>query len=228
MDNMKIYNESRNVPPEAQKLIEAGKLKNMTDINPMWRIKKLTELFGPCGIGWYVEKSKEWTEKNQNGEVAVFLDINLFIKENGEWTKALFGTGGSMLISLENKTDWETKEKTKQLVINDEAFKMAYTDALSVCCKMLGIGADVYFAKDRTKYTSVPEEKPVESKPAKSTTPMHNITLDSVKEAAKAKGITDDLLEKYCIKKYNKTAENLTIVQQAELLAYLKTKPDKE
>ena len=51
-ENLKIYESFRKVPDEAQREIEGGKLKGFTDINPMWRIKKLTELFGPCGIGW--------------------------------------------------------------------------------------------------------------------------------------------------------------------------------
>ena len=51
-DNLYIYNQGRQVPQEAQKEIKAGRLKGMKDINPMWRIKKLTELFGPCGVGW--------------------------------------------------------------------------------------------------------------------------------------------------------------------------------
>ena len=32
---------------------------------------------------------------------------------------------------------------------------MATTDAISVACKQLGIGADIYFANDRTKYDAV-------------------------------------------------------------------------
>ena len=55
MDNLEIYNSLRQVPQNAQKPIQAGRLKGMTDINPMWRIKALTEQFGPCGIGWKVE-----------------------------------------------------------------------------------------------------------------------------------------------------------------------------
>ena len=50
-DNLEIYNSIRNVPQEAQKPIEGGRLKGKTDINPMWRIKALTEQFGPVGIG---------------------------------------------------------------------------------------------------------------------------------------------------------------------------------
>ena len=58
MDNLKIYNSVREVPEEAKKLIQAGNIKGFTDINPMWRIKTLTEQFGPCGFGWYSEITK--------------------------------------------------------------------------------------------------------------------------------------------------------------------------
>ena len=47
MDNLAIYNAVRNVPENAKKPIAGGPLKGKTDINPMWRIKALTEQFGP-------------------------------------------------------------------------------------------------------------------------------------------------------------------------------------
>lgn len=37
---------------------------------------------------------------------------------------------------------------------------MAYTDALSVACKALGIGADIYWSKDKTKYTNFSDDAP--------------------------------------------------------------------
>ena len=52
MSNLELYEKFRAVPQEAQKAIGGGRLKGMTDINPMWRLKVLTEQFGPCGIGW--------------------------------------------------------------------------------------------------------------------------------------------------------------------------------
>ena len=51
MENLLIYNALREVPDEAKREIQSGRLKGKTDINPMWRIKALTERFGPCGIG---------------------------------------------------------------------------------------------------------------------------------------------------------------------------------
>ncbi len=142
-DNLKIYEKVRAVPQTAQKEIAAGRLKGKTDINPMWRIKKLTEQFGPCGVGWYTIDRKKWTEQGANGEIAAFVDIDLFVKIDGEWSKAIPGTGGSMFVS----------EEKNGLYTDDEAFKKAYTDAISVACKALGIGADVYWSKDSTKYT---------------------------------------------------------------------------
>ena len=141
-DKMEIYNRVRQVPKEAQKPISAGQLKGMTDINPMWRIKKLTEEFGPCGIGWWTKVTDRWTE-TVGDETCAFVDLELYIKVGDEWSKPITGSGGSKLA---------TKERSG-VYVSDECYKMAETDALSVACKKLGIGADVYFSADRTKYS---------------------------------------------------------------------------
>lgn len=141
MDNMSIYNQSREVPQEAQKQFSNGTFSG-TDINPMWRIKKLTELFGPCGIGWYYDVTSERAEEHHDMTMAI-VDLNLYIKVDGEWSKPIYGTGGNTLV----------KPTSKGQKSSDEGYKMALTDALGVACKALGIGADIYFAKDKTKYT---------------------------------------------------------------------------
>lgn len=167
MENMAIYNATREVPVEACKDFNNGSFSG-TDINPMWRIKKLTELFGACGVGWYYEVLSERSE--QYGEtVMAIVDLNLFIKVDGEWSKPIFGTGGNCLVK-------PTKSGLKP---SDEGYKMALTDALSVACKALGIGADIYFQKDKTKYTESNIEKPkAEPKPADS---LKNNVVDAVK-----------------------------------------------
>lgn len=143
MDNLEIYNKVRAVPDEAIKVITGGKLKGKSDINPMWRIKTLTETFGMCGIGWRPEITRQWKERCEDGRTAAFCNINLYLKVDGEWSMPIPGNGGSMLTDIENG----------QQRANDEAYKMAYTDALSVACKMIGVAADVYFERDATKYT---------------------------------------------------------------------------
>lgn len=144
-ENMTLYNAVAEVPVTAQKTIGAGRLKGFTYINPMWRIKKLTEVYGPCGIGWYYIITDKRIVDGANGEKAGFLDIDLFVKNGEEWSKPIQGTGGSSFIA---------KEKNG-LYTSDEVFKMALTDAVSVACKALGFGANVYWSAGRqTKYES--------------------------------------------------------------------------
>ncbi len=152
MENLFFYNMGREVPQSAKREIRGGRLSGKTDINPMWRIKKLTELFGPCGIGWYYKSVREWLEPYGDC-VAAFVKIELYIRteEDDEWSMPIQGTGGSMFVELESKGPH----------VSDECFKMATTDAISVACKQLGIGADVYWEKDHTKYqTSQKQSEP--------------------------------------------------------------------
>ena len=153
--NLSIYERVRCVPKEAKKEIEAGRLKGKNDINPMWRIKKLTEVFGPAGFGWYTEIVRTWTEASESGEMAVFVDIHLFVKKDGEWSKPIYGNGGNRLVANEKK--YENGQQVYVPFLDDDAYKKAYTDAISVAAKALGIGADVYFEKDVTKYDAQPQ-----------------------------------------------------------------------
>lgn len=136
--NMGLYQQLKSVPDTAKKPIAAGRLKGMTNISPMWRIKRLTEVFGACGIGWYPEITDKRVVDGANDQKIAEVDINLYVKVDGEWSKPIPGTGGSMLVANEKNG----------LYTSDEAFKMAYTDALSVAAKSLGLGADVYFKED--------------------------------------------------------------------------------
>jgi len=142
-EKMKLYEAVRSVPANAQKSIAGGRLKGMTDINPMWRIKTLTEQFGMCGVGWkYEVKSKDMHKNDVTNEVAVFVDILLYVKVDGAWSDGISGSGGSMFVSSERNG----------LYTDDECFKKATTDAIGSACKLLGVGADVYWEKDTTKY----------------------------------------------------------------------------
>lgn len=143
MNNLDIYNAAASVPENAQKKITGGRLNGMTDINPMWRIKVLTEQFGVCGFGWkYVITDKRIID-GANGVKCAFVDIDLFVKVDDKWSDAIQGTGGSSFISAEKSG----------MYTDDECFKKALTDAISVSCKALGIGADVYWSAGSTKYT---------------------------------------------------------------------------
>lgn len=140
-NNLRFYELLRAVPPSALKIINAGRLKGMSDINPVWRIKAMTEAFGPCGIGWKYEIVKQWQEAFGQ-EVKAFTNLNLYIKVDGAWSEPIPGTGGATLVEINSKGCY----------VNDEGFKMSLTDAMSVCMRSLGVAADVYFSKDKAQF----------------------------------------------------------------------------
>ena len=148
--NLAIYNQVRSVPSDAITPITGGPMKGKSNINPQWRLEKLTELFGPAGIGWKVEQVARWSETTGHGEVAVFCEVNLYVKQGEQWSAPVFGQGGNML--MRRSTEWVNGQPVTAVHIDDEAYKKAYTDAISVACKALGFAADVYYKEDETKY----------------------------------------------------------------------------
>ena len=170
-DNLRFYELLRKVPDYALKQIGAGRLKGMSDINPLYRVKAMTDAFGPCGIGWKYVITKQWLE-TYGQEVKAFCNIDLFIKVDGEWSDAIPGTGGSSLVAVERSG----------LYVSDEAYKMALTDALSVAMKALGVAADVYYSKDKvgqfdTKYE---QQSYVAQQPAPQQSVQPQVTAEQV------------------------------------------------
>ena len=144
MDNMEFWRQLEKTADEAKKPIEAGRLKGFTDINPMWRFKRLTEVFGAVGVGWKFVITDKQIIPGADGVLSAFVDILLYYKHNGEWSEGIPGTGGSAFVAKESKG----------LYTSDECFKMALSDAIGTGCKALGMSADIYFSKDRSKYTT--------------------------------------------------------------------------
>ena len=203
MENLDIWNKYKQVPKNALKEFNNGRFSG-TDINTMWRMKSLTESFGICGVGWYYKPVKLWTEKCDNNDIFAFAEIELFIKVNGEWSMGISGTGGNKLVVKE----W------RKYPYKCEAFKMAITDAIGVACKNLGLGADVYWENDKTKYTEQQTEKP---KPTKT---------QQVVEALKGTTLKNEDVAVWIMQKLGKQVkvEELETATFKELLNYIEKK----
>ncbi|MCM1191992.1 MAG: hypothetical protein NC389_06125 [Acetatifactor muris] len=234
MDNLFYYNQGREVPLTAKKPIQGGRMNGKTDINPMWRIKKLTEMFGPCGIGWYYKSVREWIEPYDK-MAAAFVKIELFVKVDGEWSMPIQGTGGSMFVDMQKGSPY----------VSDECFKMATTDAISVACKQLGIGADVYWDKDETKYqTGGTTSNPTARNPPRENAPNGSPHCRSGQSGSaggrqdnQRQSLIDELDSELSrtgygwgavIKKYNKDSpEEMTNLQLKDCISKMKKLPDK-
>ena len=159
MNGIELYNKVKTPPEGSTKPIEGGPLNGKTNISPQWRIQALTEVYGLCGVGWKFEVTNKETYTCTDGKIILFLEVALYVvdPESGHWTEPIYGWGGDMII-----------EKNKNgLVANDEAYKMAMTDALGNAAKCLGVAADVYMGKfDGSKYNKEEYSSRKESGPA--------------------------------------------------------------
>ena len=142
MENLEIYNRVADVPKTAQREFANGRFKG-TDINPMWRIKILTEVFGPCGVGFKWSEPRFW-EREDGNVVTVHCKLAMQYKTAEGWSAEVWGVGGNTLRYVTRKGDTR---------VSDEAYKMAYTDAQSNCAKQIGVGANIWWQGEQTKYT---------------------------------------------------------------------------
>ena len=150
MSNMRYWDAVKQPPASALKEIKGGRLSGMTDIKPQWRYQAMTEVYGPVGDGWKFEIVKLWSDPVAEGAIMAHALVNVYVKYGAEWSAPVPGIGGSMLVDMESKG----------LHNNDEGYKMAVTDALSVALKMFGVAADVYLGNyNGSKYADGKAEK---------------------------------------------------------------------
>ena len=147
-----IWNKICHVPEDMLTLIRAGRLAGKSDINPGWRLKALTETFGPCGVGWKIVIDRIWSEVSpETKEIFGFVQISLYIRDDDKaWSEAIPGLGGGMLVA---------KEK-EGLHASDDAYKGALTDAISVATKLLGMAGDVYMKKQGAAPGPIDHQEP--------------------------------------------------------------------
>lgn len=115
-----------------------------TDINPVYRMKRMTELFGPCGQGWGWTLHNQWREDFHvgDGELScVFTAVSVWymIDAGLDQPMTRCETGIQIGGTIADRTP-------------DESYKMAITDALGKCFVALGLSADVYMGEYDSKY----------------------------------------------------------------------------
>ena len=139
--NLRFWDQLKRTDPKATKPFTRSGGFRGTQIDPTWRLRMMTETFGPIGQGWGYEQL-EWTVV----EGMAFVCVRVWYRdpETGEqhWTGPQWG--GTELIRRRRDGPAEP---------NDEAFKMSITDALGKCLLQIGVAADVHLGLfDDSKY----------------------------------------------------------------------------
>lgn len=151
MSNTRFWDKLGKTDPSATKAFtRAGGFKG-TAIKPMWAFKRMTEEFGPCGLGWGVNEPAFQVVPGADGEVLVYCTVSIWYGEgSGDderncFHAPVYGVGGDKVV---------TKDRNG-LRSDDEAFKKSYTDAVTNALKLIGVGADVHMGLfDDNKYVN--------------------------------------------------------------------------
>jgi len=127
-------------PAHTKEFTRGGGFKG-TAIKPMWSYKRMTEEFGPCGKGWGIN-APSFELVTVAEEVLVYCTAIVWY---GDRDTITVGVGGDK-VAGKNKYGVTT---------DDEAFKKAFTDAVTNALKMIGVGADVHMGMfDDNKYVN--------------------------------------------------------------------------
>lgn len=200
--NLRIWDKlGRTDPAHTKAFNRSGGFKG-TAIKPMWCNLRMTEVFGPCGLRWGMTEPKFETREAAD-EMLVFCTVGLWYIEDdseraGSASKTIYGVGGDKYLI----------KQSSGIRASDEAFKAAYTDALSNAMKFIGVAADVhmglfddnkYVEQMKREFAGEPEPKPQAPTPrisAKDAEEFRKVasehySTDEIKAALKAAGINN-------------------------------------
>lgn len=141
-------------PAHTKTFQRAGGFKG-TAIKPIWTEYRLTERFGPCGVGWGCDEPV-FNLVPAGDELMVYCTLRCWYMEDGK-PASLYGVGGDKVL-VKRQSGFAT---------DDEAYKKAFTDAMGNAFKHLGAAADVHMGLfDDSKYVSEMKREFAEESPA--------------------------------------------------------------
>lgn len=156
-ENTKLWDILGRTDPKHTKSFTRGGGFKGTAIKPMFSYLRLTEQFGPCGTGWGVNEPSFQVVSGDNREVLVYCTVaGWYMLENER--RMVFGVGGDKVVSyIKANEQYNRPERWEN---DDEAFKKAFTDALTNAFKLVGVGADVHMGLfDDSKYVNSMREE---------------------------------------------------------------------
>lgn len=143
-------------PAHVKPFSRAGGFKG-TAIKPMWSYRRMTEEFGPVGTGWGIYEPSFQVVPGSDGEVLVYCTVSIWYAKPDQVS---WGVGGDKVVN----------KFSSGLKGDDEAFKKAFTDAITNALKMIGVGADVHMGMfDDSKYVNTMKQEFADTAPANDT-----------------------------------------------------------
>lgn len=141
MDNLALWSTVEKTDPTQVKPI-TGKPYKGTSPKPYYLVRKATETFGPCGIGWGFQIVNERVEDGSAGDKVHIAHIRVWYVWDGK--RGEVDHVGQTMFAGKNKNGQYTDE---------DAPKKSVTDALVKALSMIGFAGDIFMGRyDDSKY----------------------------------------------------------------------------
>lgn len=142
MDNMQLWRRAFTTDPRAVKPI-TGKQYSGNSPKPYWIVERLTQEFGPCGIGWGFQIISERFERFSDTDSLHVAAVRLWY--------VLGGNRGELEQIGQTKASYMTA--AGKFMLDEDAPKKSVTDALVKCASYLGFAGDIFSGRwDDSKY----------------------------------------------------------------------------
>lgn len=203
---------SKTDPRHTKRFKRAGGFEG-TALKPIWVERRLTEVFGPFGKGWGTTPPAYTIHPGANNEILVFCNITGWYLSDGE-RHEVHGAGGDKIVRYVPAN--EKYKRPERWESNDEAYKMAMTDAMLNAFKHIGVGADVHMGQfDDAKYVrelqeEIERDERQQKQDAKA--PSKTAVQKGLKELTHHMGTIAEMGEWYQLK--NKYADLIGIVER--------------
>lgn len=143
-DNKKLWDAVFVTDPKAVKEI-TGKQYKGNSPKPYWIVSRLTDEFGPCGIGWGFTIISERFERFSDTD-SLHIAAVRFWYMLGEKRGELEQIG-------QTKATYQSAQG--KFIIDEDAPKKSVTDALVKCASYLGFAGDIFSGRwDDSKYVA--------------------------------------------------------------------------
>jgi hypothetical protein len=143
-ENMNLWNKAFKTSPSAVKPI-TGKQYQGNSPKPYWIVQRITELLGPCGIGWGMTIVNERFERLTDTDVLHVALVRFWY--------VLDDQRGELEQMGQTKATYMTSKGS--VMVDEDAPKKSVTDALVKCASYLGFAGDIFSGRwDDSKYVN--------------------------------------------------------------------------
>lgn len=135
-----------------------GKQYKGNSPKPYWIVERLTDEFGPCGLGWGFSILSERMERLTDTDVLHVAVVRLWYVMDGK--------RGELEQIGQTKAAYQKNDG--HMMTDEDAPKKSVTDALVKCASYLGFAGDIFSGMwDDSKYVAWARDQYTEDQPAK-------------------------------------------------------------